>query len=54
MNVVWAVSLLLFFPPFHSLADAVTVKKANYPSGSINIRIITPLEYKQAVMNMGW
>lgn len=54
LNIVWAVSVLLFFPPFNSPADAVAIKNANYPSGLINIRIITPLEYKQAVMNMGW
>lgn len=52
-RVVWAVSALLFSPPFNSPADAVAIKNGNYPSGLINIRIITPLEYKQAVMNMG-
>jgi len=35
------------------LQDAVAIKNANYPSGLINIRIITPLEYRHAVMNMG-
>lgn len=52
VNVVCAG--LLSFPPYNSPADAVAIKKANYPSGLINITIITPLEYMQAVMNMGW
>lgn len=39
--------------PFNSPAGAVAIKNGNYPGGLINIRIITPLEYKQAVMNMG-
>lgn len=52
LNVFWAVRALIS-PPFGSPAGAVAIKNDNYPSGLINIRIITPLEYKQAVMNMG-
>lgn len=52
LNVFWAACALIS-PPFGSPADAVAIKNDNYPSGLINIRIITPLEYKQAVMNMG-
>ena len=50
----FAVSIILFLLAFSLPADVVAIKIVNYPSGLINITIITPSGYKQAVMSVGW